>query len=304
MRRGAIRASAIGACTAIASLACGLWIPIPANAIDYQPFDWVGLPSGTNVAMLYYQYGTRSAFNNMITGPAGPDTHLESHLGVARYLRYQSIFDRLFVFDLILPFGALTNGRLSGVRLDDAAGIADPLVSVGVWLINEPEQQRYLSAATFLSIPVGTYDNRRTLNLGANRWQNDLQVDFTQGFLGRFTLDVSASWTWYGDNTHAGIGYQTLSQDSSFNTYAWLTWDISAQRQAFLSIGYAGTFGGAQRLDGVPLGTRTEEHQIRLSYLQYLTPTLQGIVSVSHDVAAYGQFRQDFGLLMRLAKVF
>lgn len=304
MRRRAIRASALGSGTAIAGLVCGLSMPTPAKAIDYQPFDWVGLPSGTNVAMLYYQYGTRSAFNNAITGPAGSDTHLESHIGVARYLRYQSIFDRLFVFDFILPFGTLTNGRLGGARLDDAAGIADPMVSIGMWFINQPEQQRYLSAATFLSIPVGTYDNRRALNLGANRWQNDLQVDFTQGFLGRFTLDLSVSWTWYGNNSQAGTGYQTLSQDSSFNTFAWLSWDISSQRQAFLSIGYAGTFGGAQRLDGVPLGTRTEEHQIRLSYLQYLTPKLQGIVSVSHDVAAYGQFRQDFGLLARLAATF
>jgi hypothetical protein len=42
---------------------------------------------------------------------------------------------------------------------------------------------------------------------------------------------------------------------------------------ASLSIGYAGTFGGAQKLDGVPTGAKTEEQQIRISYSQFITPS-------------------------------
>jgi hypothetical protein len=47
--------------------------------------------------------------------------------------------------------------------------------------------------------------------------------------------------------------------------------------QASLSIGYAGTFGGVQKLDGVPTGAKTDEQQIRLSYSQFITPTWQGV---------------------------
>jgi hypothetical protein len=86
-----------------------------------------------------------------------------------------------------------------------------------------------LSAATFISLPIGTYDKHRSLNLGSNRWQNDLQVDFTQGFLDRFTVDVSGDWIYYGNNNEAGTANQRLSQDSTYGAYVWVTYDVTSQ---------------------------------------------------------------------------
>jgi len=294
-------------------LAAGLTTGIasPCLAVDYQPFDWVPFAAGTNVAMGYYDYGVH-AFNGTIAGTANNNASLDSHIGVARYLHYGEISEHPYVLDFILPFGALTNGELDGHRLDDASGVGDPIASAGYWFINQPQQKRYLSAATFLSLPIGTYDNHKVLNLGLNRWQNDLQVDFTQGFLDKYTLDVAADWIWYGDNTKAGAGDQTLSQSASYTAYLWLSRDITPEIQrafpntsnAFISVGYAGTFGGDLTLDGVSTGLKTEEHQIRLTYMQFITPTVQGLLSLNHDMAANGQFRQDFGLLARVAIIF
>src|SRR5436853_431109 len=136
-------------------------------------------------------------------------------------------------------------------------------------------------------------------NLGQNRWQHDLQVDFTQTLFETFTVDVSGVWTYYGKNTDAGPAHQVLAQDSSWSAYAWLTYDVtSAVRRAMptagrssLSVGYAGTFGGAVKLDGVLNGTKTEEHQIRFSYSQFVVPTWQVLLSLSRDVSATGQFK-------------
>src|SRR5262249_4384893 len=163
----------------------------------------------------------------------------------------------------------LTDGKIAGTRLGDASGVADPIVSAGYWFINRPEQKRYLSAVTFLTLPIGTYDRHRTLNLGGNRWQNDLQADFTQGFLEQYTVDIAADWIWYGDNTSAGTGHQTLSQSSTYTTYLWLSRDITPEIRAVfpnalntsISVGYAGSFGGAQKLDGISVGAKTDEHQ-------------------------------------------
>src|ERR1700722_13247212 len=259
----------------------------PCLALDYQPFDWVPAPPNTNVVMGNYDYGGHDEFNNTITGAAKNNTNLESEIGVARYLHYSEVLGH--------PFG-----------------MAEPLASVGFWFINQPEQKRYLSAATFISLPVGTYDKHRSLNLGSNRWQNDLQVDFTQGFLDRFTVDVSGDWIYYGNNNEAGAGNQRLSQDSTYGAYVWVTYDVTSQvrrampttAQASISIGYAGTFGGAQTLAGARTGTKTDEQQIRLSYSQYFRPTWQGVLSISHDVSVAGGFKQDFGLFLRIAKVF
>jgi hypothetical protein len=38
--------------------------------------------------------------------------------------------------------------------------------------------------------------------------------------------------------------------------------------------------------------------------MQFFTPTLQGLISLNHDIEARGQFKQDFGLLARIAKLF
>jgi hypothetical protein len=285
---------------------------MPCRALDYQPFDWVPAKPGVNVVMGYYEYGKYNEYSNFLTGTVTYDTNLDSSIGVLRYLHYGAIAGHAYVLDLVVPFGTLSNGKIGGEPLGSASGVADPIASVGFWFINEPDRRRYLSAAVFVSLPIGSYDQRRPLNLGANRWQTDLQVDFTQGFLDKFTIDVSGDWISYGNNNEAGTGSQSLSQDATYGAYAWLSYDVTSTLrramptaiQASLSIGYAGTFGGVQRLDGVPTGAKTDEQQIRLSYSQFITPSWQGVLSVSHDVTASGQFKQNFGLLLRVAKLF
>ncbi len=279
---------------ALVSISAGLLVAAPCRAVDYQPFDWVPAPRHTNVLMGYYQFSTNNNKNS----------HLDNHIGIARYLHYDEAFGKRVVLDLILPFGALTDAKIAGDPIGAASGVGDPTLSVGLWVVNEPLHGRYVSAASFLSVPIGNYDSRRALNLGHNRWQHDMQVDFTQTVLDAFTVDVSGVWTYYANNNDAGATHQTLSQDSSWTAYAWLTYEVTPAARRSLSIGYAGMFGGAVKLDGVPTGSKTEEHQIRLSYSQFILPTWQTLLSVSRDLSATGQLKQDVGLLLRVAKAF
>jgi hypothetical protein len=310
--RGVWKALRVKTLVMVACLGLVGMVSVPCWAIDYQPFDWVPAPPGTNVLMGYYDYGKHTEYNNYLTGTVTHETNLDSNIGVLRYLHYDAIFDHPYVLDLILPFGTLSNAKIGGQPLGAATGVADPIASLGFWFINKPDRQRYLSAVVFVTLPIGSYDKGRPLNLGGNRWQTDFQVDFTQGFLDKFTIDVSGDWISYSNNNEAGTGSQSLSQNATYSAYAWLSYDMTsalrrampAAIQASLSIGYAGTFGGVQKLDGVRTGAKTDEQQIRLSYLQFITPTWQGVLSVSHDVTATGQFKQNFGVLFRVAKLF
>ena len=292
-------------------LAAGLLatsLTAPCRAIDYQPFDWVPLPPRTSVAMLYYQFATRSELDNTITGSISSDTRLDSHLGIVRYLYYQEALGVPYVLDVLLPFGTLQNGKVGGVDLGHASGLGDPTLSLGVWVVNQPHAKRYASAVSFLTFPIGSYDEGRPLNLGNHRFQHDLQADFTQGFLGKLTLDLSADWIWYGANSRGGSGRQRLTQASSFGTYAWLSYDTTSlwlsPLPSAISVGYAGSYGGKQRLDSVETGAEAGEQQLRVSYSQFVTPTWQALLSVSRDVSVRGQFKQDLGVLARLAAVF
>src|SRR5256712_12520641 len=101
----------------------------PCRAVDYQPLDWVPAPRGVSILMGYYQFATHSELSNTITG-AVQNSHLDSHIGIARYLYYNEAFGHPFVLDLIVPFGALTDGRIGGDPAGTASGIAHPNVSV------------------------------------------------------------------------------------------------------------------------------------------------------------------------------
>ena len=264
--------------------------------------------------MGYYEFGLHDEFNSTITGTASHNTSLYSDLGIARYLYYgqNMIFGNPWDVNIMLPFGSLTDGKIDGDRIGNASGIGDPIVSAGYWLINRPEQRQWLSAADYVTIPVGTYSRGRLLNIGGDRWVNQLQADWTQGVADKLTLDMSVDWTYYGDSDEAGTGRQKLTQTSTFETYAWLSYDVTdlvrtwlpTASNAFISVGYAGIFGGAQKIAGVNDGLKTREDQLRMTYMMFVSPTWQGLVSVSHDVNVSGGFKEGFGLTLRVAKLF
>jgi hypothetical protein len=53
-------------CGLSATAALTLAISSPAVAVDYQPFDWVPLPAGSNVLMGYYEYAEHNEFHNAL----------------------------------------------------------------------------------------------------------------------------------------------------------------------------------------------------------------------------------------------
>jgi hypothetical protein len=282
------------------------------EALDYQPFDWVPMPAGTSVVMGYYEFATRNEFNSTITGTTKANTNLDTDTAIARYIYYGQILGHSWDIDFVQPYIASNTGKINGERLGSMSGLGDFIFSPGFWFINDAQQRRYLSLATFTAAPTGDYDPHKVLNPGSNRWQNDLQADFTQGFSDKFWVDISGDWTYYSNNTRAGTGNQTLRQHATYEAYAWLSYDLSdlVQRvmpqasHAYLAVGYAGAFGGVQTLNGTNIGTKTSEQQIRATYMMFFSPQWQGLLSVSHDVAAYGQFKQNFGLTLRVARLF
>lgn len=274
----------------------------PAKAIDLLPFDYIPAPPGTNVLLGYYIYGTRSSFDSTLTGRVDTNTGLDTHIGAVRLTHYEQVFDHPAAIQLIVPFGAFYDGRINGFALNQPEGMFDPILTLAFWPIAQPKAQRWLTIGSYTTIPVGEYEPGRALNVGGNRWQHDLQVDFTQGLGHGLTLQLTGDWIHYGDNTRAGTGSQELKQNASFEAYAWLTYNFT--ESAWASVGYAGSFGGRQQIDGTSNGQTTEFHQVRVAYGQFVTPSLQFVGSLGRDVAASGGFQQDYVLTLRVLKLF
>jgi hypothetical protein len=273
-----------------------------ARAIDLLPFDYVSVPAGTTAVLGYYLFGTRSSLNSTIAGDFSSGTGLDTHIGAVRITRYGELFEHPAAMQLIVVGGALSDGRVAGAPLAEPTGFADPLLTLAFWPISDPKARRWLAIANYTTFPVGNYQPGRTLNLGGNRFQNDLQIGFLQGLPGGFTLDVAFDWIWYGDNDRAGAGTQRLSQQSTFETFAWLVHNFTEANWA--AVGWYGSYGGTQQLDGTRNGLKTSFHQLRAAYGQFVTPSLQLVGQVARDIDVTGGFQQDFAMTLRVLKVF
>jgi hypothetical protein len=293
----------------VVSMMIALASVIPCWGQEYSLGDWISLPPGTNVQMVYYDFATRSTLNNTITGDV-PHSHLNNDIGIARFMHFDKLMGHTVAIQGILPFGSLNDAKIDGQKLTNASGVGDPIIASGMWLLNDTEHYRYFSFVNFVSVPIGSYDKNSPLNLGSHRWQDALEWDYTQIFWKKIMVDQAVSDLHAWDNHEAGTGSQTLQQNETISTYSWVGYNVTPLLKrpptvpAWISVGYSGNYNGVQRLDGARTGAANGEQTIKMGYSQFITPKWQGLIQVSHDVEARGQFKQDFGVFVRVAKLF
>jgi hypothetical protein len=273
-----------------------------AHATDDHPGDYIALPPGTNVAVSYSYYGLYSGAE--IGGVTFNDnTGLQTAEELLRFVHYSSVFGHTIDFNVFVPFAWQWNAEIDGITLKSASGFGDPLIASTIWLLNQPAKGRYIALTPLLSIPLGTYQPGRTLNIGDNRWSGTLEGGWVEPLIpATLALELNGNVTWYGDNPRAGAGYQRLSQQTTYQLQPWLHWYLSAKSS--VALGYFGQFGGVQRLDGLTNGLQTSEQAIRINYQRFLTPTLQLSTTVSRDISVSGGFKQAVLLDVRLALAF
>ncbi len=147
---------------------------VEAGAVDVEPGDYTALPAGTNLLIGYYQYATRDKLYSN-GNQVGINAKLDSHIGIARYVRFVDIGGYIVDPQILVPFGELkAKDDLSA--LGSTSGVADPILAATVWVINKPKEGEYLGITPFVWVPIGSYDNNKALNLGQNRWQFALQA--------------------------------------------------------------------------------------------------------------------------------
>ena len=75
-----------------------------AGAQEIEPYEFVVLPAGTNLAIGYYVYGHDTDFN-IAGGPTIKDSGVEVNLFVARYVHYTSVLGYPAGFQIYQAFG-------------------------------------------------------------------------------------------------------------------------------------------------------------------------------------------------------
>jgi len=272
-----------------------------AGAQEIEPYEFVPLPAGTNLAIGYYVYGHNTNFN-IARGSTIKGSGLEINVGIARYVHYFEVAGHPAGVQVLQGFGSLSGGHIDGQGLNSAFGAQDTTLSAFIWPYVNTATKTNIIAVGFINPPIGSYDSHAVLNLGGNRWRGTIELGLSQGLGDNLAFDAAFDVQFYGDNNSYVPGSRRLSQDPTYRAQLWANWRWSP---AFTtSIGYEGFFGGSQQVNGFFDGSKTEIQRIRANAALFVTPRVQTMLELNHDVHVVGGFKQDFGATLRVLYVF
>ena len=301
--RGAVRSLASFAMGGLICLAMSVVGAGAAKSQEIEPFEFTPAPAGTNLLLGYYVYGHDTAYN--IAGKGGAtikDSGLEVNIGVARYVHFFDLGGHPAGVQIYQAFGSESGGHIDSERLGSAFGAQNTVLSAFFWPYANQANKTYLVLTGFIYPPDGTYDPHSAINLGDNRLDGDVQIGLTKGIGDHFAFDAEFDTEFYGSNNNATPLGGTLNQNPTYRGQLWLNWSWT---KAFTtSIGWEGFFGGRQQINGTFTGAESYEQRLRAAAILFVSPTLQTLVELNHDVAHSGNFKQDFGATLRLLKIF
>ncbi len=203
--------------------------------------------------------------------PLDPSNHIvadasfDASIALAGFAQTFKISDRAAFLAILVPTGRVSaevNVADQSTRIN-ANGFGDPMIEFDVNIIgpkaikNIPDLIRYepgfsVDLLVDLVLPIGNYDNSKSVNLGQNRWYGRIASPIVWQ-LGpwipgqRTTLEFIPSLWLYGDNSDF-VG-TTLSTDPKFQLESHLTRDF--QKDLWGSLDMNWMAGGKTSVDGV-----------------------------------------------------
>jgi hypothetical protein len=250
---------------ALASVvALGALVPAPASAQVPPRFYWKSLSGANAVPFIVNSIsGNTNPFDpsHLVT----PGANVDATLALVGYGRTFSLGGRAALVAVLAPMGHLSGEVTAGEETvrETARGFGDPMVELDVNLIGKPAQKNLADPLRYepgfsvdligdLAVPIGEYDNTRSLNLSQNRWYGRLGAPIIWQ-IGpwvpgrRTTLELLPAVWFFGTNDDF-VG-KTLSTDPMFQVDAHLTRDFTERIWGSLDgVWYT---GGKATIDGV-----------------------------------------------------
>lgn len=281
-------------------LGAGLSCSRPASALDLDAGDYVPAAAGTTLGLLYLQQAERDHLyrdGHRLAGSPG----LDSQIGILRLVHYADLGGYRVAPQILLPFGRL-DGRHDGNALGDSSGLADPILAMPVWLLEQPQRRRFFAITPYLFVPVGRYDHDQPLNLGENRWKLTLQAGYVTGLGDRLALDLAADVTFYGDNDSYGPLRLNHEQKPSYQYQGFLRYPLGDTLD--LRAGLSWQHGGENCLDSSWLDDSQRTGKWSVGFAWFFRPDAQLAATFGRDLMVDNGFREDSRVNLRLLYAF
>ena len=168
------------------------------HAVDLDAGDYDYAPSGTNLAMLYYQHASRDE-QYVGSSKVSNQVELKSDIGIARYVHYMDVAGIHIAPQILIPFGRLDAGKDISI-LGKANGIGDIILANTFFLYHDANSKSTFGITPYLYLPTGQYSKNNALNIGENRVKLALQGAYTTQLIDRVNWDIAGDFTLYGKN--------------------------------------------------------------------------------------------------------
>ena len=270
-----------------------------SHSIEVQPGDFEILPANKSLALLYYTHtqGDQLHQNNE---KVSSHAKLRTDIGLARFIHAIHPIENLsFEPQVILPFGQM---KASGdiATLGKASGFGD--VTIGMPIKYALSPANTVSVAPFVSIPSGSYQQNKALNLGENRWNAALQTAWLHHFDQQFTLENIFDATIYSDNNRYSNQPLTLKQDPKYEYQLYLRYNPSPITAFGIGGGWIG--GGETKLDDIAQKDKTNTTYAKITASHFFTPHFQTNLTIGRDFKVEQGVKQDMDVTLRLGYLF
>lgn len=282
------------------SIACliGLTYLNTAHAIDLDAGDYDHLPSGTNLALVYYQHASRDSLYDG-NGKVSDHVKLQSDIGIARYVHYLDFAGIQIAPQILVPFGRLDASQDIST-LGDSSGLGDIILANTFFLHHDAASKTTVGITPYLYLPTGKYSKHDGLNIGENRYKFTLQGAYTTQLTDHLNWDVAGDFTVYGDNDDV-VGGGKLKQDMGFQLQTNMRYRLN--QSADLRAGISYNDAGDTEKNGINTDSN-KQTKFWIGSAISPTPSTQLIVSYGQDLKVENGFKENNRINLRLLKAF
>lgn len=267
-------------------------------AVDLDAGDYDYAPSGTNLAMLYYQHASR---NSLYSGSdkTSDNVNLTSDIGIARYVHYMDVAGLHIAPQILVPFGRLDAGKDIS-SLGSTTGLGDIILANTFFIYHNKDTKSTFGITPYLYLPTGKYSKDDDLNIGENRVKLTVQGAYTTQLAARLNWDVAGDFTLYGKNDDiAGEG--SLKQDIGFQLQTNARYHLTDIADLRAGVSYSDS--GDKKQNGVTTDS-TKQTKFWIGTGISPTPTTQIILNYGRDLKVENGFKEKNRINLRLMKVF
>jgi len=159
-----------------------------------------------------------------------------------------------------------------------------------------------LSATVYLYLPTGSYDRRRSLNLGEHRVSLDFQGAYIHHFGTHWAFDLIGDVIWYGDNNRFNVSNGRMSQSESYFVQG--IGRYMPNPKTTLALGISQSWGGKTLLNGIPNTAASSSTRLNLTAIRFVAPRDQLLLQAGTDVSVSNGLASNITVQCRYAHIF